>query len=324
MATEQRSFATPTQVQLYARDTDGSLPCTVVVVEGSSGAPETSKVSYHLHTPSGATKVFSSKRQLLIALTGHPKARNWTFDRYFRLTPEPTVARPALTTLELFGVLELSPLRAAVTKAQAHSLAKAVALGAPKASTLNAKGLGIDLINRSGEVAKLLFAGFGKWIYSCGYDPQEVLQEVFMGILVRNQGKCPWDKTKSSFGHYVHLVCNGVVSNYHRKQKRVRECESTGIRGLDNEVVDVASSNLPAPPEGVVEQQGVMDAMEDLLTYMPEQSSTYLARKVLPLLRDGYSRTDIARTLGVNRALVTSAITELQGWATQWAKEQSK
>ena len=85
--------------------------------------------------------------------------------------------------------------------------------------------LGIDLHKRGHEVRKLMYAGFGLRIARSGYDPEEVLQEVYRGILVRNEGKCPFDVRKSSFGHYVHMVIECVLNNYHRKEQRKRHHE---------------------------------------------------------------------------------------------------
>jgi DNA-directed RNA polymerase specialized sigma24 family protein len=87
--------------------------------------------------------------------------------------------------------------------------------------------LGIDLSRRGVEVRRLLHAGFGIRMARAGYDPEDVLQEVYRGILVRNRGKCPFDVRKSSFGHYVHMVIECVLSNYHRRESRHRTAESS-------------------------------------------------------------------------------------------------
>ena len=86
---------------------------------------------------------------------------------------------------------------------------------------------GIDLSRRGVEVRRLLHAGFGLWMSRAGYDPDDVLQEVYRGILVRNRGRCPFDVRRSSFGHYVHMVIGCVLSNYHRREGRHRTAESS-------------------------------------------------------------------------------------------------
>jgi DNA-directed RNA polymerase specialized sigma24 family protein len=307
---------------LYARDSDGCYPVHVL------------DDGYKLVTPAGEQS-FTSKRQLLIAITGHPKARNWTFDRYFKLD-EPAISVPTESLLDWFrpvapvvtGGVPGARVRGSeditISEATAASLAMKATAGLPEESL----ELGIDLVNRSHEVAKLLFKGFGPWMRSSGYDPQEVLQEVYLGLLVRNQGKCPWTPKKSSFGHYVHMVCNGVMSNFHRKQKRVRECEQTGIKGYDDNGDwgdrDVASTGIEAPPTAEEERCGILEASDDLLRFIPRDPTTHLVRQILPYLRDGYTRTEIAKELGVSRTLIAKAQEDLQTWAMKWYMQQGQ
>jgi DNA-directed RNA polymerase specialized sigma24 family protein len=107
--------------------------------------------------------------------------------------------------------------------------------------------LGIDLAARGNEVRKLFYAGnFTGTLMKQGIDPEDFLQEVYRGLLARDNGTCPWDATKSSFGHYVHIVIKCVLSNYLRKDRRrtlhedlttdgmVVEGEVSGSEGSDD------------------------------------------------------------------------------------------
>lgn len=270
---------------LYSRDADGGHEVRELPAGG-----------YRLETPKGV-KTFESRRQLLIAITGHPKARNWTFDRYFRVGQhEALTPTPVASLLDWFS---------------------------PKVEPSSPKvGLGIDLVNRGHEVKKLLFKVYGGWIRQYKYDPDEVLQELYASLLVRNKGKCPWDKRVSTFGNYVCLVARGTLSNFHRKKRRIRECEVTGTYGFSEDgtwgMMNVAEANIPGKQMGEVARMEMLEVTDDLLEFIPKDSSTYLARKVLPLVRDGYTRTDIARKLGVNRTVVMAATVELQGWTKRW------
>ncbi len=96
---------------------------------------------------------------------------------------------------------------------------------APIATIVVQPKAGIDLDKRGKEVAKLFYAGFAKQLISGGFSPEDVLQELYKGILIRNSGKCPFDPSKSSFGHYVHMVANCVISNYCRKHNRYKSAE---------------------------------------------------------------------------------------------------
>ena len=299
---QETNTAVPTV--LYSRYQDGARPVQVAECGGQR--------QYILEPEAPKPLVFDSARSLLIALTGHPRARNWTHDRYFRqgrYAPSATRVHPTIpwtnTTLR-----DTTP--------------------AAGITILPSRRLGIDLVNRSGEVAKLLFAGYGPRIFGAGYDPDDVLQEVYKGLLARNRGTCPWDERKSSFGHYVHMVCGCVLSNYYRKQKRHRDHERLGVAGFEGDSLgtvdvgsDAAGASLPREPvqEG---QQSPVRAADDLRAYIqthPRGNSTdgRLAALLVPYVNLGYTRSEMADLMGTSKAAVSRALTFLRAVARQWA-----
>lgn len=278
---------------LYARGAEGSLPVRVITHEGS-------KRFELFHPDRNEPEVFTSSRSLLVSLTGHPSARNWTFDRYFRQ------GRFAPPSSRWIG----QPDPQVMSELWRPTIIKSIPYGSPG-------NLGIDLKNRGHEVAKLLFAGFGHWIHSAGYDPQDVLQEVYRGILARNIGKCPWDARKSSFGHYVHMVCRGVLSNYHRKIGRERGHEQSGLGVVDEggfEIVDVSEANLAAPETSELVTLETTDALKGLDLFLSKETEPEapLARSILPMLAVGMDRAEIAGALGLSKSTVAKGITYLR------------
>lgn len=199
------------------------------------------------------------------------------------------------------------------------------------------RGLGIDLAKRGHEVAKLMYAGFGRRIFASGYDPDDVLQEVYRGILARNRGKCPFDPAKSSFGHYVHMVIGCVLSNYHRQQHRRAEMEQVGISGWsdgerrDGDVAGYAS--LVHSTDGTEEIEGKLlfeEAEQRLVrwvrTHAAPGAEAQLALRALPLVREGWPRAVIAERLGVSVATLSRAVSLLRHQARDWysdTQEQS-
>jgi hypothetical protein len=181
---------------------------------------------------------YPSARQTLIALTNQaprplsvhrdPKI---TFNRYFRLGKY-SVSRPPVDALTMF-----SP--------KVSVAVPTVVIKSSPALSVEARPKGIDLAKRGHEVRKLFYAGYGRRVTKYGYDPEDVLQDVFTGILVRNHGKCPFDPSKSSFGHYVHMVCGCIVSNYRRRYSRLERNEQYGVLAPDSEeVLDVRDADL--------------------------------------------------------------------------------
>jgi DNA-directed RNA polymerase specialized sigma24 family protein len=177
---------------------------------------------------------------------------------------------------------------------------------------------GIDLENRADEVRKLLFAGFGTRIFAAGYDPEDVLQEVYRGLLARNAGRCAWDASKSSFGHYVHMVCSCILSNFHRRENRRRQVEQVGLPaadGEDQDVGEVASSD-PRMTESV-------DAEADFLRHLRASGSgpdLGVAIQILPLVHQGLNRIEIAAQLHLPKGTVSRALALLKEQAARWVQ----
>jgi DNA-directed RNA polymerase specialized sigma24 family protein len=306
-------------VIFYSRSEHGQIPVRVLGSPGNTSETRSTPI-YELLLPEGAIR-YDSARQLLITLTGHPEARHWTFDRYFRVGKYDK--NNNLTILDPFTPRFLDERLSYTTVTNYFDHGDKVStevchgdkLIIPPCQTLTTgtNALGIDLAKRGHEVAKLLFAGFGQYIYGKGYDPDDVLQEVYRGILVRNQGTCPWDAAKSSFGHYVHMVCSCVLSNYHRRQGRKRGKE-----------LDWAS----APAEQADGKPALpgRDPEQELATYLQRHvhhdPDAQLALRILPLVTQGYDRGEIAAQLGVSRAVVSRALTFLRQATQLWTQKR--
>lgn len=308
---------------LYSRYEDGALPVTCLPTGG-----------WELH-PDAVQPVrrFLTAKGLLSALTGHPEGRHWSLARYFRLGPKFGAPQPRLMAdiYDIWPVAGPTPIILTTPGISIPAEQAKRAEGAPKTGhrALPAQQIGIDLARRSHEVRKLLFAGFGRRMYACGYDPEDVLQEVYKGLLIRNAGKCPWDPAKSSFGHYVHMVCSCILSNYHRKQHRTREMEQVGLlnplslEGGGMHYTDVAScATVASRPMQVQEDCLMLEEAEDLLTQIRSQdhqdAESHLAARVLPLLLAGAPPEYMASSLGVSRASLSRALSHLRQQATTW------
>jgi DNA-directed RNA polymerase specialized sigma24 family protein len=317
----------PQAEMLFSRYKDGAKPVRVLQdgweVLTIDGVPEGPK-----HT---------TVKSLLVALTGHPEGRHWSLDRYFRMGRHD--APPTKADADIFDLwppgqppplLITSPEISIPVEKGEKAIRKKNLTRESGPTVILGSRLGIDLAKRGHEVRKLLFAGFGRRIFQAGYDPEDVLQEVYKGLLVRNQGKCPWDPAKSSFGHYVHLVCSCVLSNFHRKQNRIREMEQLGLpnpHGGDEEAMrytDVASNvTVPAPITHVAEEASLLEEAEDLAEFMRTQEGTTesrLAARMLPHLLQGSSREDMASALGTTNMALSRASATLRTQAQHWLR----
>ena len=169
-------------------------------------------------------------------------------------------------------------------------------------------GGGIDLALRGHEVRKILYKCFGHKMAAGGHDPELVLSEVYKGLLVRNNGKCPWDPAKSSFGHYVYMVCSGVLVNYHQRQRRLQSREQVGLRVVVDgslRMVNVGDAETSAVSDKKTDLGAIRRTLSDCVTWVAERSgyTPAVVGQVLDLLAAGHKRTAVARQLGVGQAL---------------------
>lgn len=308
---------------LYSRSEDG-LPSGPLLVEVMADG------TYRIGVGTRAV-TYPTTRQLLIGLTHHPEARHWTFDRYFRLGRF-SLGKAFSPPLEESPIMSLFGSNATLTTMVQAGPLMVSGLVSPTLLTvapLIPTGLGIDLRNRSGEVAKLLFAGYGRRIYSWGYDPEDVLQEVYKGILIRNRGTCPWDARKSSFGHYIHMVAGCLLSNYHRKESRRRQVEQIGLNAMtDDGFVNVDAADACASR---VECANYLDMTplvdKDFIDFLMLRVDTMgvtmegrqMALQVLPLAIEGHGRQNIAAALNVPLAHVARALKTIKTSMSDWA-----
>lgn len=197
--------------------------------------------------PEGPVQYPTNKRALIALFSQNPnpgpdfKDPNIPVDRYFRRGKYQRVLYPKYDVLDIFRPEENLAVPAPKNKPILKSSSEELAI-LPQGN--RNPQLGIDLQNRGHEVRKLFYAGFARKVFARGHDPEEVLQELYKALLIRNRGKCPWDPNKSSFGHYVYMVAGCIISNYNRKIGRVQDREIYGVQDEEGESIDVAEADI--------------------------------------------------------------------------------
>lgn len=314
---------------LYARSAHGAIP--IHMREG--GVYEIPVLPVVTASrPMLAGTSYKSGRALLTALTGH-KDHGLTLRRYFRYDPHQDAnTSPSCGVLDVISevqhALTVTPSILVVPPMPGVTAHQTQITVTSKERTLDGfqpGGLGIDLATRGREVRKLLFAGFGARMARWGYDPEEVLQEIFRGILARNKGRCPFDASKSSFGHYCWMIIECVLNNWSRKESRKREMEQVGILGHSGDsdarmMVDVSQAAermvFGTPSE---EGSGSAGTLVRFLTRMPDDPRIPLTeeeredlRVIVPLLLNGTTRSELTRVSGLPHSRVVEAMTRIQ------------
>lgn len=195
--------------------------------------------------------------------------------------------------------------------------------------------LGIDLDRRGHEVAKIFYKHFGRWVFQYGYESNDVLQEIYKGILARNKGICPFDVRKSSFGHYVHQVCGCIMANFHRREKRYRGRYRLGVKGYNEQGdwcdQDVAQ-NTTLREQQVDERGNEVADPSALLAYVlspdvsgkrPDGLDDGLLTDVLGMMSEGYTQPEMAQSVDRPKSLVVRAVRYIRRLAIQWGRPGS-
>jgi len=242
--------------------------------------------------PNGSTQ-YKSFKGMLRAVVGKATS-GVTFDRYFR-TNEDIVGDPIFAEWGdlLVDSTEKDPIAV----------------------------VGIDLSSKHKDIKRLMYSGYGKVIQYNGYDPEDVLQEIYRGILARNNGKCPFDEKKSSFGHYVHMVIGCILNNYHRKRNKWKENECKA-KGYDDEgnYGERDSTEIASVDKGYYDEMSYDRAKEELIrdcTHRVGKDLVQYIRPVLELLSLGHTQTFIGVDLGLSRATVNKIVKKLRESAKQ-------
>lgn len=269
-------------------------------------------------------RTYRSARQTIIALVNRapdpgPGSYDprWPFDRYFR---KGRYKKESEVSFDLFDMFKPDPPDQVVVSVRPSLIIPDERLTVHVPVTK-----GIDLKNRGHEVRKLFYAGFAAKVIRKGYDPEDVLQEVYKGLLIRNDGRCPWDPKKSSFGHYVHMVCGCIVSNYHRRYNRLSSNEVFGSATFEGEV-DVAAADLETE-NPCQEDNAVYSSAKDSLTIqvtkvaMEEGREVGLVTQCIELLLVGMRYKEMAAQLKRGLNEISDIVRLIKRVAQTWRLE---
>jgi hypothetical protein len=102
---------------------------------------------------------------------------------------------------------------------------------------------GIDLTRHGEDVRRIYLRFFAARVRSWGIEEEDGLQAVYLGILARNRGRCPFDVKKGSLSGYIYMVAACVLSREgeraraYRDRYHVTDCEhaTTASHATDGE-----------------------------------------------------------------------------------------
>jgi DNA-directed RNA polymerase specialized sigma24 family protein len=191
----------------------------------------------------------------------------------------------------------------------------------PPANALRPDGRGIDLAKRGDEVRKLFYAAFARGLVRDGFDPEEALQEVYKGLLSRNRGSCPFDVSKSSFGHYVHIVARCVLANFVRKEKQrtlhETSCETVGSsqgssRGSGDSEYRSSAWEGVSPANQEDNARALDHLIERVSEHLPEGHDPTGLALALDYMAQGHTKKEAAQRAGADYKLLVLVVDQLK------------
>lgn len=157
--------------------------------------------------------------------------------------------------------------------------------------------LGIDVEKHKEDIKNLFFKRQGQKLMKQGVNTDEVLQEVYKGILIRNRGKCPYNPEKSAMSTYIVMVVDCITMNFMNKYNRINERFVPGVED------DVASSYNASYEE---------DPSDSIFLEEVRSSFTGSLLKVYDALMNGLKKSHISREYGWEIRLVNKYIKQVR------------
>jgi hypothetical protein len=161
----------------------------------------------------------------------------------------------------------------------------------------NTKALGIDVKKHEGDIRKLFYKRQGYRLKPLGVDLEEVLQEVYKGILIRNKGKCPFDPSKSALSTYVVMVIDCICMNYSNKTRKTNQ---RFVYGVEEDVASSYHVPYEEDPSDLIFFNEVRDNFTGVLL------------KVYDALMDGLKKSHISRKYGWEIREVNKYVKQVQ------------
>lgn len=165
---------------------------------------------------------------------------------------------------------------------------------------------GIDIGEKKKDIERLFYSFFAKKAAAEGLPIDDLLQEIYKGILARNIGKGAWNPKRGSFGSYVHMVANSVYLNFRNKELK---------RGIREKSVDTSTSQIDNNQDNIVESDYINEEMlvSEFSTWVKNRKGLGdPAAYVVCLLRQGKKKKEIAAELGINHTTLHKIIDGLR------------
>ena len=159
------------------------------------------------------------------------------------------------------------------------------------------KILGIDVAKHKNDIKNLFYKRQGQKLMKAGVNAEEVLQEVYKGLLIRNRGSCPFDPEKSAMSTYIVMVVDCITMNYMNKFNRISDRFVTGV---EDDVASSYNASYEEDPSDAIFLQEIRSTFSGVLL------------KVYDALMNGLKKAHISREYGWEIRLVNKYVKQVR------------
>ena len=163
--------------------------------------------------------------------------------------------------------------------------------------TFKVKKLGIDVEKHKDDIKNLFYKRQGQKLMKKGVNTEEVLQEVYKGLLIRNRGSCPFDSEKSAMSTYIVMVVDCITMNYMNKFNRTSDRFVTGV---EDDVASSYNASYEEDPSDAIFLQEIRASFSGVLL------------KVYDALMNGLKKAHISREYGWEIRLVNKYVKQVR------------
>lgn len=163
--------------------------------------------------------------------------------------------------------------------------------------TFKVKTLGIDVEKHKDDIKNLFYKRQGQKLMKTGVNTEEVLQEVYKGLLIRNRGSCPYDSEKSAMSTYIVMVVDCITMNYMNKFNRTSDRFVTGV---EDDVACSYNASYEEDPSDAIFLQEVRANFSGVLL------------KVYDALMNGLKKAHISREYGWEIRIVNKYVKQVR------------
>ena len=167
---------------------------------------------------------------------------------------------------------------------------------------------GFSIEEKKKDVERIFYAYYAKRAVAEGLSVEDLLQQVFIGLISRNTKSGAWNPSRGSFGNYIHLVIGSVYRNFRKKEIS---------RGMREKLYTPQSYTESVTTDSdFLTDQVLLDSFRDWIK--TKKGMGELAGDITVLLSEGKKKKEIAEELGINTTSLHKMIAGLRSKVSEF------